>query len=389
MKIRIRPSALSFSVRSFSTTFPRRSTSLPPVSTPPNAGITNLNSTRRLILLQGPDVPKFLQGITTINVPNITGNKGVYCAFLNSKGRVLFDTFLYPAAHSSLIPSSADPAFIIEADVASTPSLLTHLKRYKLRSKFTIRALEPEKFTLWATWNTLSSLPASIPKSDLGLIDQRAPNFGRRLILPQGSRPEVDADEVDGEVYRLRRYLNGIPEGQAEIIGGSALPQESCMDYMGGIDFRKGCYVGQELTIRTHHTGVVRKRILPVMLYPSSAERPQKLDYTPGLEIPELTTGADIKRVNRKGRSAGKFLARVGNVGLGLCRLEVMTDVKLSDGMEGGWKEEDEFRVERNEEDAAEEIRIKAFVPSWHMLGNTTASQNAPVSNTPLSLGGL
>lgn len=233
---------------------------------------------------------------------------------------------------------------------------------------------------------------------EIGCVDPRAPKLGRRLVMANGARPELlhtpagGVEEVDAETYRLRRYLNGIPEGQAEIVGGQALPQESCMDYMGGIDFHKGCYVGQELTIRTHHTGVVRKRILPVQLYnPSTDGKPSALTYDPTLQLPDLPAGANISRTNRKGRSAGKFLTRVGNVGLGLCRLEIMTDIKLSDGSEGGYTEEDEFRVERGEEagDGAEEVRIKAFVPTWHMLGNPTAGGGgrAPVSNTPLSVG--
>ena len=145
------------------------------------------------------------------------------------------------------------------------------------------------------------------------------------------------------------------------------------MDFMGGIDYRKGCYVGQELTIRTHHTGVVRKRILPVMLYGKDEPMPSSLKYLPetdlGFEggassIPMATT---IERFEKRGRSAGKWLRGVGNVGLGLCRLETMTDVQVQ-GEAGGYKEGDEFKLQWDMDSPdAKTVKVKAFVPSWHL----------------------
>ena len=192
--------------------------------------------------------------------------------------------------------------------------------------------------------------------------------MGRRLILDGGKKPEEDVEETNEEVYRVRRYLKGVPEGQDELIREAALPQESNVDFMGGIDYRKGCYVGQELTIRTHHTGVVRKRILPIMLYGKEDKMPETLEYDErkdaGIEgIPRETS---IGRSEKRGRSAGKFLTGVGNVGLGLCRLEIMTDV-LVQGEAGGYKEGDEFKIEWEGNGVGEMVKVKAFVPSWHL----------------------
>ncbi|KAF8854663.1 folate-binding protein [Acephala macrosclerotiorum] len=193
--------------------------------------------------------------------------------------------------------------------------------------------------------------------------------MGRRLILPGDEKPELEMEESTEDQYKIRRYLKGVPEGQDELLREHALPQESCIDFMGGIDYRKGCYVGQELTIRTHHTGVVRKRILPIMIYGAEEKEPTSLEYDSekdyGVErIPKETS---IGRFEKRGRSAGKFLAGVGNVGLGLCRLEMMTDVQVQ-GAAGGYKEGDEFKVEWETEGSAPEIvKVKAFVPSWHL----------------------
>ena len=69
------------------------------------------------------------------------------------------------------------------------------------------------------------------------------------------------------EAYTLRRSLLGVAETPEELVPGQALPLEASLELQYGVDFRKGCYVGQELTARTHHTGVVRKRVVPVLLY--------------------------------------------------------------------------------------------------------------------------
>lgn len=138
----------------------------------------------------------------------------------------------------------------------------------------------------------------------------------------------------------MRRILHGVPEGQAEITPGAALPAETCIDYMRGIDFRKGCYVGQELTIRTHHRGVVRKRIVPVQLYPLGTPPPGRLHYGHALLAP-----AAPAELRARGRAAGRWLGGVGDVGLALCRLEsVAGDADVSvDG-----------------------VGVRAFVPEWH-----------------------
>jgi len=175
-------------------------------------------------------------------------------------------------------------------------------------------------------------------------------------------------EETSEESYRIRRYLKGVPEGQDELIRESALPQESDIDFMGGIDYRKGCYVGQELTIRTYHTGVVRKRVLPVMLYGADEIMPNSLEYLPEKElgVESIPVETSIGRVEKRGRSAGKWLSGVGNIGLGLCRLEIMTDVQVS-GEAGGYKEGDEFKLEWDGESGQQMLKVKAFVPPWHL----------------------
>jgi hypothetical protein len=166
------------------------------------------------------------------------------------------------------------------------------------------------------------------------------------------------------------------------------------MDLTRAIDFRKGCYVGQELTIRTHHTGVVRKRILPVQLYHEGNQPGSETPvYDPQTTISLPPAGANISKTGgRKGRSAGKFITGIGNVGLGICRLEMMTDITLT-GESSQYVPSQEFKVSDGEAQQSadgQDVRIKAFVPPWlreHILAGI--ARRAPVTRPSDGLEGL
>ncbi|KAJ6261970.1 hypothetical protein Dda_2771 [Drechslerella dactyloides] len=360
---------------------------LPP-SPPAESRMFKLAESRKLIAIQGVDAVPFLNGITTNTLPDAKSVEGLYSGFLTAQGRVLYDVFIYPTNHTrnlALINGSDDPAFLIDVGAALAPELLRHLRRYKLRSKFTASLIDG--FDVWSVPNSFrvgDTAPSSTAAHlRIGCVDPRAPGMGRRVVLPSTfddaaavAFEDVPTTAADDEVaYRLKRYLLGVPEAPGEIISGSALPQESNMDYMSGINFHKGCYLGQELTIRTRHTGVVRKRILPVQLYTSSSTRPA-VDggapvYDPSFTpLVPLTVGGNISRVNKKARSVGKFLGNVGNIGLALCRLEIMTNVSLGEGP-GFDPEVDEFKVDTDVGEGGE-VRLKAFVPEWHTTGTIT-----------------
>ena len=265
-----------------------------------------------------------------------------------------------------ILPGGDEPGLLIEVDADQVENLAKHLKRFKLRAKVGITVLDEGEWNVWSVWGKGNK--QHLDGNDVWCPDTRAPDMGYRIIRPYNAKLNGES-EVTSEQYDLRRILMGVVEGQSEMIKESALPQESNVDYMGGIDFRKGCYVGQELTIRTHHTGVVRKRILPVLIYDGEEKSrpPDQLIYAPESNLVLPPRGANINRVDKKGRSAGKWLGGVGNVGLALCRLEAMTDTVLtSEGNQ--WSPEHEFKVAwgPEEEKGGGEVRIKAFVPKWH-----------------------
>ncbi|KAK0709038.1 hypothetical protein B0T26DRAFT_599516, partial [Lasiosphaeria miniovina] len=372
---------------------------------PVPSGLAALSS-RRLISVSGPDAARYLQGVITANIlaspspspgqqPHQNAAAGFYGAFLTATGRVLHDVFIYRDTSRP----DGDDGFLVEVDAAEAERLEKHIRRYKLRAKFDVRLLDPAERRVWHAWGGGSGILLSGGNDHAGTIalqDSRAPGLGYRLVTAGGSEspPEVVESTaaaaatdglavVDEHAYTVWRYLHGVAEGQGEMLREHALPHESNLDVMGGVDFRKGCYVGQELTIRTEHRGVVRKRILPCVLYDSSDNIPQQLSYRPTITAggpgeEDNTASAvlaetSIGRVGKRGRSAGKWLRGAGNVGLALCRLETMTDVAplLLPGemaaAPGAFTPEDEFVVSTTgeEEEDGRTLRIKAFVPDW------------------------
>ncbi|CAG7935149.1 unnamed protein product [Penicillium nalgiovense] len=363
---------------------------------PPSAGYSRLTN-RGLISITGTDSTTFLQGLITQNMlvandPNRSIRRtGAYTAFLNSQGRVLNDAFIYPLPGAEA--QGAESSWLVEIDKNQVPVLLKHLKKHKLRAKLKLRALEEGERTIWSSWKnhaepqrwatysleSESPSPFSPTSEIAGCIDTRAPGFGSRIITPgsDGLRTyfpdeaQVAGPEVPLDSYTVRRILHGVAEGQAEVISGSALPLQCNMDMARGIDFRKGCYVGQELTIRTHHRGVTRKRLLPVQLYDlgqDAQSAPDTLTYDPSFQLTLPSAEADIVKAGvatRRNRSAGTFLNGIGNIGLALCRLEVMTDVALM-GEAPARPHEHHFKLSwAPEVEQPNEVGVRAFVPPW------------------------
>ncbi|KAG6196641.1 hypothetical protein E4U10_000797 [Claviceps purpurea] len=352
---------------------------------PPSAGLAALTS-RQLLSVTGPDATKFLHGIVTAN---ITGPDGLprtdafYSGFLNATGRVVHDLFIYPFRGQALSALSTqynpdEDGYLIEADAREMARFAKLINRYKLRAKVIVRALSQDEASVWQAWDDSPAGFSDIIPSESRIIlrDPRAPGMGHRIVQIGSRAPEIDLETSTQDAYTIRRYLHGVPEGQDEILREQALPLESNIDMMNGIDFRKGCYVGQELTIRTKHRGVVRKRILPCSIYDADKAPPQTLLYEPDCAGPETLTAdmipseTSIGRYGKRGRSAGKWLKGVGNVGLALCRLEIMTDVALpGEQAAATYKPEDEFVMEWGEEENKSSIKVKAFVPEWLRSG--------------------
>ncbi|KAI9010143.1 hypothetical protein DFJ74DRAFT_340323 [Hyaloraphidium curvatum] len=294
---------------------------------------------RAFVRVWGADTIKFLQGLITNQAQLLeTEGAGQFAAFLTPQGRVLYDAFLY-----RLPPSAGGaPEVLVECHGAVAEDLRAHLKRYVLRLKAKIADVSQD-FRAWHAWQPLSLADSGLGLSEnipcVAIRDLRHSGFGWRVVASSSADPFGDRfRRHDDSVYTLRRVLCGIPEGPGDIVPGSAFPLESNLDRMNGVDFHKGCYVGQELTMRTHSRGVTRKRIMPIQmsLTPLSGDEPPVVDMDwAGVPVPQSTLiradapedydkeadGAVTSR-DRRQAEMGKFCSGLHNVGLALLKLE-------------------------------------------------------------------
>uniref|UniRef100_G3PZI3 Iron-sulfur cluster assembly factor IBA57, mitochondrial n=1 Tax=Gasterosteus aculeatus TaxID=69293 RepID=G3PZI3_GASAC len=283
---------------------------------------------RTVLRVRGEDTRPFLQGIITNDVELLEepGLAALYSHMLNVQGRTLYDVMLYSQIpvnrqseeinNSTVNGCTGAPNTVgvfLECDSTIKDSILKHLKIYKLRRKVTIDPC-PE-LSVWAVLSKQKNAGQEASKPELSSPDQalvwdadpRTQEMGWRLVLESQVDPlDIIASCQKGDTaeYHRHRYSIGLPEGVRDLPPGVALPLESNLVYMQGISFSKGCYIGQELTARTHHTGVVRKRLMPVRL---------------SAPVQDLEEGAALQ--TQSGKPAGKHRAAVGQLGLSLIRL--------------------------------------------------------------------
>ncbi|KAM9308089.1 putative transferase CAF17, mitochondrial [Gastrophryne carolinensis] len=259
---------------------------------------------RGLLRLRGQHTPTFLQGLIT-NDTELLQEGAVYAHLLNVQGRSLYDVILYRLSTKA----GGQPDLLLECDVQAMEPIQRHLQVYNFRKKVEVSPC-PE-LAVWAVLpdeKTPDSPADQLPSPVLvSSPDPRVPLMGWRVVAPAvGNIRDLLTGVRHGTYkdYSKHRYEHGVPEGVKDIPPGVALPLESNLVYMNGISFSKGCYLGQELTARTHHTGVIRKRLVPVRL---SAPLP------PECGEPEILTTV--------GKAAGKYRAGVEELGLALLRL--------------------------------------------------------------------
>lgn len=270
---------------------------------------------------------------------------------------MLWDVFVW--VYPKLLAEEEHWSCYIEVDGSEVEALRKHLKRHKLRSKVAINLVPERDLEVWAVWGqAYKSVNKQALEADMCDPRGNESSLWRILARPSNEFFGDKSDVQDERQYHLQRYRQGIPEGPQEVPRESALPMEVNIDLAQGIDFKKGCYVGQELTIRTKHTGVVRKRVLPVRLDFTSGPSPSSSHLEPGADIKQLDETGIIK----KGRAAGKLVASIGDVGLAMCRLEMMTPMRIS--AEGGtYKEGMEFGI--SAEQTAHVVKVKPILHQW------------------------
>lgn len=265
---------------------------------------------RTVLRARGPDAMPLLHSLATNDMYHLQGSSDcLYTMFLNPRGRILFDSIVYSAAEPDTL--------LIDCDKTLSTSLLKHLNMYKLKKDVKIELSDHDIWLLFdpSLNHDTSHSTESVRKFPNAFIDPRLNLLGFRMlfrksttvadILKQLDLPNVNLLQ-NGQVYRNFRYKLGILEGNEDIPIGNSFPLEANCDYMHGVSFHKGCYIGQELTARTHHTGVVRKRIMPILF-----EREITTEIPNDTLIYGSTSDKAIGKIRGVSKDAGIGLLRV------------------------------------------------------------------------------
>jgi len=216
-----------------------------------------LNS-RSVIEVTGNDAQEFLQGLITNNISAVNPGEAAYAALLTPQGKILFDFFVCQ-------PQSG--IYWLECSRQQCADLAKRLTFYKLRADVTITVLSDDhKITcIWDdnAGNLLDNNLAGAALGGYGYVDPRTAKAGLRVITNSGALPDVGT-EVDADAYTAHRVHLGLADSDEDIGSSQRFVHECNLDMTNGVDFFKGCYVGQEVVSRMHHKQAARKRILPV-----------------------------------------------------------------------------------------------------------------------------
>jgi folate-binding protein YgfZ len=265
---------------------------------------------RGVLALHGGDVRPFLQGLISNDVAHVREDRAAYGALLTPQGKFLFDFFIVQDAGRLLL----------ETEGARLGELQRRLLMYRLRSKVEIEDCSARFAVAALIGDDLSGalglpdLPGAARPLDQGLVfvDPRLPRLGARALLPKetacATLVALGFEAVERQAYERLRLTLGVPDGSRDLVVEKATLMESGFEELNGVDFAKGCFVGQELTARMKYRGLVRKRLLPVTF--TGAPPP------PGTVI----------RLGE--REAGEMRSGIDGQGLALLRLEQVEKAK-------------------------------------------------------------
>ncbi len=236
---------------------------------------------RGIIAVEGEDRVDFLQGLVSNDVGAVSSGRAVWAALLTPQGKWLADFFVI----------ADGDRLLLDAERAQVPMLVQRLTRFRLRAKVTIAAL-PDMH-VYAAWGGRPDVAALV------VPDPRLPEAGWRVI--SGEPLPATAFEADWDRHRLAL---GLPDGSRDLEADKTVLLEAGFDELAGVSWTKGCYMGQELTARTKYRGLVKRRLVPVLVAGTVPE--------PG--TPVLRNGVEV----------GTMRSARGQDGMAVLRLEAL-----------------------------------------------------------------
>jgi folate-binding protein YgfZ len=252
---------------------------------------------RGVIKVSGEAARGFLNGLFTIDVAKMTPGAARFGALLTPQGKIVADFIVYEAAEED------GGGFLIDCPRALAGTLGDKLNFYKLRAKVQIEDLS-------STLGVMAVWPGEVESEyGPGFADPRLAALGSRIILPPEVATEATGDlgasVVGPDAYDAHRIALGVPRGGLDFGYGDAFPHEADMDQLHGVDFDKGCYVGQEVVSRVEHRNSARSRIVSLTYR----------DQSPDDGVPVMAGEKQIGLVGSSTAGHGIALIRLDRLG--------------------------------------------------------------------------
>ncbi len=256
---------------------------------------------RALIAVAGPDAEHFLHNLLTADIAGLESGKGTLAALLTPQGKIIADFLVFDA-------SDEEPLYLIDISRGFVDDFLTKLGLYRLRAKVAIDLL-PEPTAVYVVLDG----PPITGDDFYTFVDPRDPGLGQRLYGPLTSLQDATCHIKSDKpfFFHTRRVALGIPEGGKDFIALDSYPHEVNFDQLGGVDFSKGCYIGQEIVSRMQHRGTARTRAVLVR-------------FLNGFGV---TGGAEIRAGDRLIGHVGECF---GDAGIALLRLDKLADAQAA-----------------------------------------------------------
>ena len=252
---------------------------------------------RGVVKVAGDDARGFLNGLVTNDIAKVAPGKPRFAALLTPQGKIIVDFIVAEA------PGNDGGGFFLDCPRALASALVEKLNFYKLRAKVICEDLS-NVLGVMAIWDGTA-------ESEYGLSypDPRLPVLGSRIMLPPHLAEEAAADLggmlAGADAYEAHHIALGVPRGGLDFIYGDTFSHEADMDQLNGVDFGKGCYIGQEVVSRVEHRASARSRVVPIVYD----------EFAPSSGLPVMAGDRQIGTLGSTAKGHGLALMRLDRIG--------------------------------------------------------------------------
>ena len=259
---------------------------------------------RSVLEISGKDARRFLQGLVSNDIEKVSEERAIYGAFLTAQGKYLHDFFI----------TTIGSRLLLDCEASRIEDLYRRLKIYKLRSN--VETIITDAYQVLALFGAGALTSLKLPEKagaakffENGIVftDPRLALAGARCILPNESIGKVISagfSKASDDRYQRHRISLGLPDSSRDMEVEKSILLEGGFEELNGVDFKKGCYMGQELTARTKFRGLIKKRLMPVKIQGA-----------------KLSPGTVIKQ---NGKTVGELRSTSGDLGMAIIRLEAL-----------------------------------------------------------------